>query len=218
MFITIAPSLDTCGVTVRLSSAWTNTVLVPAADTTEIGIDTPCSIVASLLLSIVIFGAEMMRTLPVFSSADSRRLMLKLPSSEPSVRPSAPPAPVPTAAGMLTAKFGERAPDVRAAGRCALVTASVAPPATPTVDGKTRPVALPVAAESMALPPHWMPMSRRKVELRFDDARLDEHLRRLRVEVAHQVLGQRDVAGDVVDDQLLVRSSTDTCRAATSPR
>ena len=46
-----------------------------------------------------------------------------------------------------------------------LVTASVAPPATPTVDGKAMPVGLPVAAELMLLPPHWMPMSRVKVVL-----------------------------------------------------
>ena len=62
---------------------WTNCVCVPFADTTEIGIDTPWLIFASLLFSTVIFGAEMMRIVPVSSRADNRRLMLKLPPTEP---------------------------------------------------------------------------------------------------------------------------------------
>ena len=64
---------------------------------------TPCSMVASMLSSVVILGADTMRTLPVFSSAERRRLMLSVPLTEPSVRPSAPPDPVPTGAGRLTA-------------------------------------------------------------------------------------------------------------------
>ena len=103
--------------TVSARSAWTNWVCVPAADTTEIGIDTPWLISASLLLSTVIFGAEMMRTVPVSSSADRRRLMLKLPPTEPSDRPIAPPSPVPVAAGRLTAKSdGERDAGRRSSG------------------------------------------------------------------------------------------------------
>src|SRR5262249_39124141 len=104
-FIAMAQSrCETYGVTVSERSAWTNCVCAPAADTTEIGIDTPWLIFASLLLRTVIFGAEMMRTVPESSSADRRRLTLKLPLIEPSERPTAAPSPEPVAAGMLTAK------------------------------------------------------------------------------------------------------------------
>ena len=41
------------------------------------------------------------------------------------------------------------------------VLASLAPPTTPTEFGNARPVGLPVAAENVASPPHWMPTSRR---------------------------------------------------------
>src|SRR5262249_12806008 len=140
--IAIAQSrCDTYGVTESLRSACTNWVCVPAADTTEIGIDTPCRISAFLLLSTVIFGAEMRRTTPVSSSADNRKLRLKLPLTEPSERPIAPPSPVPVAAGKLIAKS-----DGTAVTPPRRVLASSLPPASEIVDGNTRPVALPVAA------------------------------------------------------------------------
>ena len=60
--------------------------------------------VAGLLLRTVIFGADTMRTVPVSSRADRRRLMLKLPPTEPRDMPIAPPSPVPVAAGRLIAK------------------------------------------------------------------------------------------------------------------
>ena len=41
------------------------------------------------------------------------------------------------------------------------VLVSLAPPTTPTELGKARPVGLPVAAEKLASPPHWMPTSRK---------------------------------------------------------
>src|SRR5204862_2059317 len=112
--IAIEQSLcDTVGVTSSRRSAWTNWVWVPVADTVWIGIDTPDEMLASLLLSTVTLGAEMIRTVPVSSSADSRRLMLRLPATEPSDRPSAPPSPEPTAAGRLTAKSDGAATPVR---------------------------------------------------------------------------------------------------------
>src|SRR5580693_6681154 len=139
IFIAIAQSrCETCGCTVRLRSAWTNWVWVPAADTTEIGIDTPLLILASMLLSTVIFGAEMIRTELVSSSADNRRLMSSVFAIEPSDRPIAPPSPVPVAAGMLTAKL-----DGLAATPFELVLESVLPPAAWMLDGNSRPVALP---------------------------------------------------------------------------
>ena len=131
----------------------------------------------------MIFGAEMMRTMPGSSAAERRRLRLKLPPTEPSVKPSAPPSPVPIAAGRLTAKFGWWR---RGHGRPSGVWESSSPPATPSVDGKTRPVGLPVAAEASALTPHWMPIWRVQVERRLDDARLDRDLRRLGVELAQE--------------------------------
>ena len=81
-------------------------------------------------------GAETILRKPLFSSALSRMLRLTAPPIEPSVMPKAPPAPVPTEAGKLTAKFGDA--DVPA------LLSLVEPPAMPTVDGKTIPVGLPV--------------------------------------------------------------------------
>ena len=63
------------------------------------------------------------------------------------------------------------------------------------------PVGLPVAAELIALPPHWMPMSRVKVVSASTMRASIEHLRRLGIEVAHEVLGERDVARHVGDDE-----------------
>ena len=51
-------------------------------------------------------GLEMMRSMPLASAAERRSARLKALLIEPSVRPSAPPAPVPTVAGRLTAKLG----------------------------------------------------------------------------------------------------------------
>ena len=114
----------------RARSAGTNWVCTPLAEMTEMGIDTPDLMSASMLFDVVIFGAEMMRTVPVSSSAESRRFRLKLPSTEPSERPMAPPDPVPTAAGRLTAKSdGVTTPAVG-------VRASSAPPAVRTAFGK----------------------------------------------------------------------------------
>ena len=55
---------DTVGVTVSSRSAGTNWVCTPLALTTEIGIDTPWLILASTLLTTVIFGDETIRTVP----------------------------------------------------------------------------------------------------------------------------------------------------------
>ena len=67
---------ETYGLTVSARSAGTNTVLVPCAERTWMGIDTPWLMRASVLLRTVILGAETMRTEPVPSRADRRRLML----------------------------------------------------------------------------------------------------------------------------------------------
>ena len=58
------------------------------------------------------------------------------------MKPSAPPVPVPTAAGRLTAKFGVAGDAGAAAG------AGVRAARDRTVFGKVRPVGLPVAGAS----------------------------------------------------------------------
>ena len=82
-------------------------------------------------------------------------------STEPKLKPIAPPDPVPTAAGRFTAKFGLATVFVKGLKPAVGVLASLAPPTTPTEFGNARPVGLPVAAENAASPPHWMPTSRR---------------------------------------------------------
>src|SRR5262245_40988640 len=101
--------------------------------------ETPWLISEGRMLRTVILGAEMMRTVPVSSAAESRRLTLTLFETEPNVKPTAPPAPRPVAAGRLTAKFGVvvNRPPTGCDGESL-------PPATPTVLGKTRPVGFPV--------------------------------------------------------------------------
>ena len=115
------PSLVTCGLTARLNLASTNCVWAPIALTTDTGIDTPCSITASMLSMVVMRGEDKMRTVPVDSMAERRRFKLKAPATDPMVRPMALPVARPAGAGMLTTKFG------------------LAPPATPVRTPGTRP-------------------------------------------------------------------------------
>src|SRR5262245_40631015 len=149
---------DTAGVTLSSRSAGTNWVWTPLAEMTEIGIDTPDLMDASMLFEVVMRGAEMMRTVPASSAADRRRFRLTFPPTEPSERPIAPPDPRPTAAGKLTAKS-----DGRTRPPVGVLPASAPPPAL-TLLGKTRPVEFPPAADALTLPPHWMPNSRLKVD------------------------------------------------------
>ena len=93
----------TCGFTVRFNLASTNTVWMPCALMIEIGIETPCSMAASMLSMVEMRGDDRMRICPDDSIADSRRFRLNEPPSEPSIRPSAPPLSVATLAGKLTA-------------------------------------------------------------------------------------------------------------------
>src|SRR5262245_60893249 len=104
-------------------------------------------------------GELMMRTSPVVSNADRRTARLKLPARLPSDRPIAPPWPVPAGAGKFTTKFGFGTVDAKGERPAVGVWPSVAPPATVTSDGNTRPVGLPVAELATTLPPHWMPTS-----------------------------------------------------------
>src|SRR5690349_22456214 len=106
-------------------------------------------------------GLDRMRSRPLASAAERRTARLIVLSTEPSERPMAPPDPVPTAAGRFTAKFGLATAFVNGLKPAVGVLASLAPPTTPTEFGKARPVGLPVAAEKVPSPPHWMPTSRR---------------------------------------------------------
>src|SRR5512138_16280 len=99
--------------------------------------DTPWLIDAFWFCSVVTFGALMVFTVPLLSAAESRRLRFSAPLADPKVKPRAPPAPAPTAAGRLTAKFGvPETPVAEAVPRSE-------PPVTRTVLGKLSPVALP---------------------------------------------------------------------------
>ena len=62
MSIITVPSLVTWGFTVRFRLASTNTVCTPWALTTEMGIETPCSMCASLLSMVEMRGDDRMRT------------------------------------------------------------------------------------------------------------------------------------------------------------
>src|SRR3954447_2128130 len=99
-------------------------------------------------------GLERMRKSPLASAAERRTARLIVLSTDPNVRPMAPPDPVPTAAGRFTAKFGLATVLVNGLRPAVGVFASLAPPTTPTEFGKARPVGLPVAAEKAASPPH----------------------------------------------------------------
>src|SRR5580704_13179321 len=101
-----------------------------------------------------------MRSMPLDSAADKRTDKLIVLSIEPKVRPSAPPAPVPTAAGRLTAKFGFATVRVKGLRPAVGVLPSLAPPTRPIELGNAKPVGLPVAEENVVSPPHWMPTSR----------------------------------------------------------
>ena len=146
----------------------------------------------------------MMRTVPVSSRADRRRLMLKLPPTEPSDRPSAPPSPVPVAAGRLTAKSdGSR--DARARSCCAS--------SLPPVDADRRReheagrVAAGGARERATAPLDAELADERRP--RFDDARLDRDLRRLRVEAEREALrSARGCRATSLMISAFVRSST----------
>jgi len=95
-----------------------NWVWAPIALTTDTGIDTPCSMTASMLSIVVIRGEDTMRIVPVDSMAERRRFKLKAPATDPRVRPMALPVLRPAGAGILTRKFGFAPPatPVRAAG------------------------------------------------------------------------------------------------------
>src|SRR5690349_20157627 len=99
-------------------------------------------------------GLERMRSMPFDSAAERRGFKLKLLSTDPSESPIAPPLPVPTAAGRLTAKFGLLMVRCNGERPAVGVLPSLAPPARPTLFGNARPVGFPVAAENVASPPH----------------------------------------------------------------
>src|SRR6478752_9385608 len=103
---------------------------------------------ASRLSKVKMRGLLKIRSMPLDSAADRRTARLTVLSIEPNVRPMAPPDPVPTAAGRLTAKFGLATVFVKGLKPAVGVFASLAPPTTPTEFGKARPVGLPVAAEN----------------------------------------------------------------------
>src|SRR6478735_8825123 len=109
---------------------------------------------ASRLSRVSTRGLLKMRSMPLDSAADRRTAKLTVLSIEPKVRPSAPPAPVPTAAGRLTAKFGLATVRVNGLRPAVGVLPSLAPPARPIELGNARPVGLPVAAEKVVSPPH----------------------------------------------------------------
>src|SRR5258706_3678121 len=99
-------------------------------------------------------GLDKMRSMPLDSAADRRTARLMVLSIEPNVRPIAPPEPVPTVAGKLTAKLGFGTLFVNGERPAVGVFTSLAPPTTPTELGNASPVALPVAGLNVASPPH----------------------------------------------------------------
>ena len=64
-----------------------------AALVTEMGIDTPCEILARTLSRVVTLGAETMRTEPLFSSAERRSESSAVFAALPKIMPTEPPAP-----------------------------------------------------------------------------------------------------------------------------
>src|SRR5260221_10447927 len=112
---------------------------------------------ASRLSSVKMRGLDTMRTRPLTSAAERRTLRLKLLSIDPNDKPRAPPCPVPTAAGRLTAKFGVGTVRVKGERPAVGVFPSYAPPAVVTFEGNAMPVGLPVASLKVASPPHWIP-------------------------------------------------------------
>src|SRR5271154_5972868 len=107
---------------------------------------------ALLLSSVRMRGLETMRTIPLDSAAERRRLRLKALLMAPSVMPRAPPCPVPTVAGRLTAKLGFETVLVNGERPAVGVLWSLAPPTTPIDAGKASPVGLPVAGLSVPSP------------------------------------------------------------------
>ena len=133
---------------------------------------------------------------PLSSSAERRRLRLKLPPTEPSDRPSAPPCPVPTAAGRLTAKSDGVADDA-AGGR--LVVGGAAGDADAAREDEPGRVAARGAGVHVAAP---LDAELARVRgARLDDARLDQDLRGLGVEAGEEVDDAAAVGGQVVDDE-----------------
>ena len=155
----------------------------------------PWPMVASLLSMVAILGAEMVFTTPVFSRAERRRLRLKAPPAEPKVKPMPPPDPC---------ADGGREVDgvVRRRRRCPW---SGLPPAAPARArrcwGRRGRSGCRWRGRSCALPPHWTPIGLGEVGGGLDDAALDEDLRRLGVEVAHQALGPGQRLLDVLHDE-----------------
>src|SRR5258708_21583595 len=109
---------------------------------------------ASRLSSTMIRGAVTIRTRPLDSAADKRKARLMVLSIDPKVIPSAPPLPVPTAAGRFTAKFGVGMLRTNGERPAVGVLLSKLPPAAATLDGKAMPVGLPVAGPKVTSPPH----------------------------------------------------------------
>src|SRR5258708_317700 len=109
---------------------------------------------ASRLSRVRMRGLLKIRSMPLDSAADTRTATLIVLSIGPKVRPSAPPDPVPTAAGRLTAKFGLATVRVNGLRPAVGVLPSLAPPTRPIELGNARPVGLPVADENVVSPPH----------------------------------------------------------------
>src|SRR5262249_5095947 len=99
-------------------------------------------------------GLEMIRSMPLASAAVSLTFKFTELSIAPSVKPIAPPLPVPTTAGRFTAKFGFGTEFWKGDKPAVGVVLSLAPPETPICDGKMRPVGLPVAGLNVPSPPH----------------------------------------------------------------
>src|SRR5580658_5462486 len=99
---------------------------------------------ASRLSSTRMRGALTIRTRPLDSAADNLRLRLRALSMDPNVMPSAPPAPVPTAAGKFTAKFGMATVCLNGERPAVGALLSYAPPAVEMLEGNAKPVGLPV--------------------------------------------------------------------------
>ncbi len=104
MLIRTLPSGVICGVTVRLRFASMKEVAVPEADEVSNGMDSPCSILASLLFIVIILGLDMVFTWPCCSPAEMRKSsIIGLAPVLPSMKPNAPSVPAVPVAGRLTA-------------------------------------------------------------------------------------------------------------------
>ncbi len=195
----------TCGLTRSCSFASWKVVCTPCALTCENGIERA---LADARLAVVeredARARDDAQQAARLGRREARPRGSRCCRSTRSVKPRAPPCPVPTAAGRFTAKFGLR-------DRCSGTGAETARVGVLLVAScrrrrrraygkrEARRVARRLGEGDVAAP---LDTDVAQVAARrLDDARLDQHLRRLRIERAHQLLDVVQVARDVARDE-----------------